>query len=714
MRRSELETRTQADLVKGENLVRRFLKKFSSLPFFDLSIMFLYSPYPVKLSSLDDRPWLLPLDTISVARSLTVESQRTLSSAAPFGALAFRTLHEPEYLKSLMKKPELFDAKVSQPYVKTRAVWQNHISHLQAWNVLEKTFCPPRICVSRYFAVPKNKGDKMMARSIFSGAHLSSFFVRPPPVNLPALPLMLLHLQELTRGKRIFMISCDLRHFFHQIEVGVHLYAIFTIFICGLLLSFVVLPMGWSYSPRIAQCYSWCALFLEASADNGLIISVTDFLKNSPEHPPGFLLLHNHQGAAVGLIVIWYDNFIAWSTDEKIASSLMATMHNIRRRFNLIWGEKKLWSPKQLAKSLLAPATDEIETPDEEAEKVGVALGLQFAWRAKRGREEDASCLLWRMKPKTARKAAQFRNLVVWSCRQIAALIGSRLWQVYASGQSFVHVAELLDLSSRVGTHASRNSWSSQFALSVDDMKELHTAIDKLTKNPWLPELPMTSVSFQNLDRVCFLASDATKTCGAWVRYHRGSRVNWCRWSWSSELGDSIFLLELRAAVNAIKTHLEQCRDGIMVIILDNTAAAAVLRSRYSKTQAGKELMLELDTLLTSYNIFLIVSGIPGIENDADTPSREENPVWNPIRLEKTWENAQRSLTGCERIRLNPTACWHSHILDEKEREVPTESSDGQETQMMEFEDEDCRDLITAVSAFRNETDLSVRDTVSV
>ena len=132
----------------------------------------------------------------------------------------------------------------------------------------------------------------------------------------------------------------------------------------------------------------------------------------------------------------------------------------MKRRFGFVWGKRNLWTPPALCKALHEPnsfahaSTGVEDTPDEE---IGVALGLQFALKMKRGRNEPIHHLEWRLRPKTSLKAVSLRNISTWDCRAIAGVIGSRIWQVYASGHSFSSISHLLDLSARVINHARKN-----------------------------------------------------------------------------------------------------------------------------------------------------------------------------------------------------------------------------------------------------------------
>ena len=141
--------------------------------------------------------------------------------------------------------------------------WSQHLTVLLESKVLEspaqaaadynlKIFIPALIH-SRYFAILK---DPTKCRSIFSGGRVSSYFLRPPPVNLPDLHSLLKRIASIIGRKPFHLINFDFRHFFHQIKIGIIKRA-FTLRSKELFdLIWAVLPMGWSYSPRIAQCFA--------------------------------------------------------------------------------------------------------------------------------------------------------------------------------------------------------------------------------------------------------------------------------------------------------------------------------------------------------------------------------------------------------------------------------------------------------------------------
>ena len=74
------------------------------------------------------------------------------------------------------------------------------------------------------------------------------------------------------------------------------------------------LPMGWPWSPRIAQCIGWLViLHREKDAENlGVHESWGD-------NPPSFVRLRDGpNGKTTGLIFLWLDNVMVLSLDESL------------------------------------------------------------------------------------------------------------------------------------------------------------------------------------------------------------------------------------------------------------------------------------------------------------------------------------------------------------------------------------------------------------
>ncbi len=621
--------------------------------------MFLgYSTYPAEMGIAGGSVKKAELDEVTVAGSLTKELQRSLATRFRFAVDAYHTLHCEEFLTSLLIDPASATRPVAIKDSDSR--FKDHILKLVKWKVMgiAQVGFVPSVAMSTYFEILKSNG---MARTIFGGRELSSFFRRPPPVCLPSLPLVLALLSELMRGRKFFFLAADQRHFFHQIQIG-DVTRFFSLCCCGVVYVMLVLAMGFSYSPRIAQCYAWAGLLACADDENGLK-SASEEMRTS-EHPPAFVYLESSNKTRLGLCFIWYDNFLFFCTCQKMSSALSRTLDRMQREWRMIWGEKKLWHPQHLSQ----------DAADIDISR-GVALGIQFATSTKRGRNDEPHHLVWRLKPKTAAKAVEMlqkleEKTLSWTCKEVAGVIGSCIWHTYITGRPFTTIHDALELSSRVGKHAQRHRWGSSFSFADSDRNVLREALTALKENRWIG-----STASHDWESIIVVASDATLKRGAWVRL-LGSNVRgeWKNWPWLEQEGQdialeedelisscSIFLLELRAAIQGIMANGK--RDCVLLIIIDNTAAAATLRNMYSPTLVGRDLISTLYQYLTTMNIRLIVVGIPGLLNDADAPTRglRASPAWSATRLEASWKTAADALRGVEKSRLNTSPCGGSH-----------------------------------------------------
>jgi len=101
------------------------------------------------------------------------------------------------------------------------------------------------------------------------------------------------------------------------------------------------------------------------------------------------------------------------------------------------------------------------------------------------------------------------------------------------------------------------------------------------------------------------------------------STVNGRTLTWKPSYGNEkefIFAKELRAAVKAIEDLAPH--RGMLVIAIDNTAAAQVLINLYSDCTIGRVLAQQAYDIPRERSCKLVVAGIPGVDNYADSPTR--------------------------------------------------------------------------------------------
>ena len=109
------------------------------------------------------------------------------------------------------------------------------------------------------------KNDGVTARSIFNGKHLSKDFITPATTNLPGVAEVL---EEI--GQCEYLIVGDWRHYFHQFGLIDSVSEYFGLLEGGDAWVYSVLPMCWSWSPRLAQSAS-VTILLEAAIRAGIV-----------------------------------------------------------------------------------------------------------------------------------------------------------------------------------------------------------------------------------------------------------------------------------------------------------------------------------------------------------------------------------------------------------------------------------------------------------
>jgi len=628
----------------------------------------------------------LPLDAVSNAGCINQETQRKLSQFAPFALDAYKTLNDRSHFESKLLPERKVSVVDRSAWTKTKACWKKHVDDLKRFHIITIT-TTALLVVTTYFAVAKSCGT--LARTIFSGRQLSGCFVRPGGVNLPQLPFVLsLAASILAKCNAVYVLTGDVRHYFHAIALGSEIKDFFTIFICNTLYHFNVLPMGWSFSPRIAQCMAWSALLSLATDQNGLKLAA-EKLRHSA-HPPSFVVLHTPCGQEIGILFIWYDNFVCVCGCRDIATALSLTMTEMTNSFNFHWGQKSLAHPVHLRK--LAASTMEtidklsedvklnpLDTDSSEAlafySKEATAIGIQFGMTMKRGRDiTHPTVLQWRIKPRTIEKARTLFDMISLSsslelsCRVVAGICGVCVWRIYISGEPLVMIHDVISLSAKAGRHARVSGWTSNISLNTHELDQAKAALTLVLRNEWHTIRPF--IPQQNK---IIVASDASLRMGAWTVISSGdSRSAWKNWFWCPSEDDSsgcdsseiIFLLELRAAERAILHHSRP--DSTLILLIDNTAAASCLRRWYSGHPEGRKIVQRVWEHLNNINCNILVVGIASEDNDADSPTRgcRTSPNFDSRRLMNSYLAACNALAGCERQRLNSNLMCTSHQED--------------------------------------------------
>ena len=506
--------------------------------------------------------------------------------------------------------------------------WKPHLEVLQASGILVETTRSRLKAVANYFAVPKGTNE---ARAVINLRALSRRMTAPPTTNLPEIETVL----RLLSGTERYLVIGDFRHFFHQFRVADPITDFFGLICGGRCFRWTTMPMGWSYSPRIAQCAAWTVL-LEA-AFRAKLARPADF-QNLCSTPTYARL----QG---GFCMVWYDNVLAGFANSDSRDRFHQKLQEVCREpttvagqrddgFNIRWKHLDSWNLNKA-------------TPH--SERLPVYLGMQFT-TTRRDREGNTRTQ-WRHDPAKVSRWSDLTTLPVKLLhRTIARAVGVIIWDATISGRPLYQEATAINLLREVARSV-RSAQAAGLAKVWDrDMPEvwehhsaaLHHLQDRvrsiITSNEWreLPERPSTT-------HTILAASDASG--GSTHGEEASIEPGWgflllneelpdevCAGTFPPELVQShIYLKEMWSAVRCVEHICSRAPRARIVLGIDNTAVVGALRGRYSSNQHANEMIQRLDRVLAASSSVLEVVPLRSEDNPADGPSRKK-PVVPRVR----------------------------------------------------------------------------------
>ena len=324
---------------------------------------------------------------------------------------------------------------------------------------------------ARYFAVLKSDG--ITARSIFNGRRISSFFKSPPTTNLPDIGDVLRIMSESD-----FLIIGDYRHYFHQYKLPQDIGEFFGLQLGKESFIYNVLPMGWSWSPRLAQCGSM-AILIEAGARTGLL-NPDDY--KDLENQPSFVKLRG------GMTTVWYDNVIGMFTDVSCRDLFYNKLLELcdKPQLNVAWKNIRKFNRKLMAESNEQKA--EVAETAEEREKLQLPtyLGLMFAnARNTRSRDADGTGRMkWKHDPARLGRWKEMTETKTYATlRHLARAIGCILWDAVISCRHLCDELLCLKTLSAAGKAVVMNNWDASIASSpvtIEDVEYLRSRMEAI------------------------------------------------------------------------------------------------------------------------------------------------------------------------------------------------------------------------------------------
>jgi hypothetical protein len=527
----------------------------------------------------------------------------------------------------------LRDCKLPRDVSKVIAIkWESHLSALEKYTVIAETQPYGILFSSGYFAVRKAMSD--VSRAIFNGARLNSYFKPPPPVNLLPIDRLLHEAADIVArtGKPHVFVS-DIRHCFHQYRVDEVQSKTFGLRMeDGRWFRWLGLPMGWSYSPRIAQCLAWEVLLRPCGATaQDLGLRSEDLARIlEGENPPSFLGLYKGD-VRVGLVTVLYDNLFILSTERRLVERWQTQWATNAKHFGVTLKVMKMTDECNVRSPRFTPV-----------EHFGLQFGAQKCITAPSGWQ-----LVWRHAPEKIEKWKALlhvlRNRTALAAREVARVIGVIMWDQVISLAPLCRVAEPLEVLRRVAkwVGGKKRRWQETCPVSEAEFVSLEAHLMRALSNTWYMEFYTTT------EEVVYGASDASDEALGGVLFDEAGSV--LSHDWFSEPctnDETIFLRELRALELLVRrVLLTRKKASEIVCAVDNTAAVHCIRRGYSNSKEGLEIIRRIIAYLEDATVRLRVVSVRGVDNIADLPSHRRAPT-EDARIKATWRTITSYLAG--------------------------------------------------------------------
>jgi hypothetical protein len=461
---------------------------------------------------------------------------------------------------------------------------------LERWRIVQQSKEYKVLC--RYFAVAK---DPTIARSIFDGRAVSSWCHTPPRLCLPDPHDIVQHFVSL--GGRPGIAVWDYRHYFHQIALHADIRQYFCVSVDNKIYQWQVLPMGWSYSPAVAQALA-LGVMIEALRHKKWDMRAMDVLDDTciPAYVEAF---HPQTRRAIRAYVT-YDNVCILGETDDVDSARATIVANCRARSLII----KEGSDRFLGwKKLLA---------GERVDHLGLSIGATRCTRSVQLSEKTRTrwrSVLEELKPRLPKGC--------FTCRDLARVIGAILHAHRAIHGHFLGAHEVLRVARELGKQVV--NWSASCVIDERRVRDLLDEFERLinaspvhfpSRNPNAPPA-----------KIVIVAADACDYGGGFVRVsEEGVLVEEVSFPLAKDL--HIFNKEVIAAREAVIYWTSRYPGARIILLEDNVAAAFAIARGWSTSEAATEDIKRLHEALRKHRCTLTVMSVPGESNPADETSR--------------------------------------------------------------------------------------------
>lgn len=463
--------------------------------------------------------------------------------------------------------------------------------------------------------------DVVKLRVIANCVKLNKLFDKPPTLKFATIR-DLFYIMAFFGPSRSFFAISDFRHWFYQLPLPKFMGRYFRLGCSTLFTEFVAWPMGFSWSPFVAQGHSmtlaWMAI---QSMDKGLNLYCVPSNRESSVIPPFWIV---KQGRTAGVathredktrafMVFWYDNWLLVTDCKELRLNIVHAMDKTANRYCARW------------KIPVGPGSEKgfghgmgaFTFSDNEVEY----LGMRFRFNPE-GTEE------WSHPPKNKLKwrklvyAISNKRLDFRSFKEAASLTGVLTWHWSVGGAPKSELTTARMVNSLVRTNMTETSKWKDHATGIREktwntlLKEVQTLTEG---DVWYRRPAQAQMRPSSIRRV---ASDACNFGLGGVSFD--THLTWSEPVRPEHSKEHITRKELRAALITLEWELGNVEPNTLVCLAcDNVATVSSLRK--GLCPYSDELDGILQKLLKKYkgkNCAWEATYIKGEDNPADCPSR--------------------------------------------------------------------------------------------
>ena len=460
------------------------------------------------------------------------------------------------------------------------------------------------------FLVPKSL---VLARVIMDCRLLDELCEKPPPVRFATLSEIFALVFFF--ASPVFAVI-DFRHWFYEISLPSLVRHLFSGRCDGSTFESLVFPMGFSWSPWVAQCI---ATIIVMHALKKASIKFTFERDEQSSNPPPVIIVRNASLRIVAFIFIWYDNITIIAMNTPVRDCIASAIDSVCTFLGVV---------------IKAPG---IITTKGAASILGfelIRVGTSAMWR-----HNDENCEKWQTLVDAKPHAP--------SARQISELLGVIIWNWQLSGDPIGTIEPHLDVSRRIGKKMADIGTRAAWDLPSDpaDYDWVKQSVAQILQEQWAegdamspstdrPRVKRWRERFREVEpplpgSIVFAASDAMNLRGAGVRWVGDSCmvIPEVARSWNvEEQEEHINWKECQMAIDTVNFMLDSNSfPGPWEIVLgvDNSTTKFAMTSFFFPTCPDLTVqLLLLAGRLHHCDARLTTVHVPGVIMAADAPSR--------------------------------------------------------------------------------------------